>query len=175
VIKNPENRNITLTTINETARFVACFSRAWKENWGIVDVFYVQPDQISKSPPTGEFLPKGSFVISGKKNFIKNIKTELALGLKFIELETDSKKDRIVYYPKLISGPITAIQKQTENIINIIPSKSSGLTSGKLAKEVKSYFIQKVGKDLKIWVKLLSLDDIILSLPSGFSIIKSIT
>ncbi|MFX1385875.1 MAG: ribosome rescue protein RqcH [Promethearchaeota archaeon] len=173
VIKNPKNQKIPLSTINETSVFVASYSRAWKENWGIVDVFYVFPDQISKTPPSGEFLQKGSFIISGKKNFIKNVKTELTIGLKLVELETKSQNDQRIFYPKIICGPDSAIKKQTKNTIIIIPSKSNGFTKGKLAKEIKSYFLRNIGKESKIWIKLLSIDEILLYLPSGISLIKS--
>ena len=171
VIKNPENLEITPKTIQETAIFTASFSRAWKENWGVVDVFYVIPSQISRSPPSGEFLSKGSFIISGKKNFIKNVKTQLAIGLIFEELDNKTKEDRKVFYPKLIVGPNSAIQTLTNFSVNIAPSKSSGLTKGKLAKEIKTHFIKNISEDLRMWVKLLSLDVILLHLPSGFSII----
>jgi len=78
------------STIKEAADFVASYSRAWKETWGIVDVFYVKPSQVSKSPPSGEYLPKGSFIISGKKNFIKNAKTELAIALELIHIDINN-------------------------------------------------------------------------------------
>jgi len=169
VIKNPDNLEIKPKSLEETAIFVASFSRAWKENWGVVDVFYVNPNQISKSPPSGEFLSKGSFIISGKKNFIKNIKTELAIGLILEELDSKTKENRKIFYPKLMVGPISAIQTLTEIFIKVSPSKSSGLTKGKLAKGIKTYFIKNIKEELRMWVKLLSLDMILLYLPSGFS------
>ncbi len=172
VIKNPENQKIPISTINETSEFVASYSRAWKENWGVVDVFYIFPDQVSKSPPSGEFLQKGSFIISGKKNFIKNAKTVLTIGVLIVEVEAESEETRKIFYPKLISGPNSAIKKQTENYITIIPSKSNGFTKGKLAKEILSHFIRKADENSKIWIKLLSLDEILLYLPSGISTIK---
>ena len=173
IIKNPENREIPDTTIKEAADFVASYSRAWKENWGVVDVFYVKPDQISKNPPSGEYLPKGSFMISGKKNFIKNAKTELAMGLDLVELEGNKDEETKIFYPKLICGPIDVIEKQSYLIAVIIPSKM-GLSKGKLAKEIKSLFLKNSDKELKKWVNLLSLDEIILYLPIGNSIIKPI-
>ncbi|MFX1314045.1 MAG: NFACT RNA binding domain-containing protein, partial [Promethearchaeota archaeon] len=172
IIKNNENKEIPQSTIKETSDFVASFSRAWKENWGIADVFYVKPNQISKSPPSGEYLSKGSFIISGKKNIIKNGKTELAIGLKFNEIESNSNTEDKVFYPKIISGPVQAIKEQTNTFITIIPSKSSGLTKGKLAKKIKSYYLKNVNEDLKMWVKFLSIDEIILYLPSGYSKFK---
>ncbi|MFX0004111.1 MAG: ribosome rescue protein RqcH [Candidatus Hermodarchaeota archaeon] len=172
IIKNPHNHKIPLSTIDETAEFAASYSRAWKENWGVVDVFYIHPDQISKTPPSGEFLPKGSFIITGKKNFIKNVKTKLTIGIKFVNIEANSKDNQKIFYPKIISGPESAIIKQTENFISIIPSKSGGLTKGKLAKEILTRFYENTIKESRIWIKILSLDDILLYLPSGKSIIN---
>ncbi|MFX0106126.1 MAG: ribosome rescue protein RqcH [Candidatus Hodarchaeota archaeon] len=168
IIKNPENKEIPNITIKEAAYFVASYSRAWKENWGVIDIFYVKPDQISKNPPSGEYLPKGSFMISGKKNFIKNAKTELALGLDFVELQINEDKETKVLYPKIICGPVEVIKKQTSPIVVLSPSKT-GLSKGNLAKEIKSLFLKNSGKELKKWVNLLSLDEIILYLPTGNS------
>jgi len=172
VIKNPENKEIPLTTIEETAEFVASFSRAWKENWGEVDTFYIQPDQITRTPPSGEYLQKGSFIISGKKNYIKNVKTELAIGLIFVELKMGTNNQNQGYFPKIICGPGRAIKKQTNKAITIIPTKSKNLTKGKLAKELKSNFIRDIDKELKKWVDLLSIDELLLFLPNGLSMIK---
>jgi predicted ribosome quality control (RQC) complex YloA/Tae2 family protein len=173
VIKNPENKEIPSTTIEETAEFVASFSRAWKENWGVVDTFYIFPDQITRSPPSGEYLHKGSFIISGKKNFIKNVKTELTVGLILVELDLSSGSRSKGYFPKVMSGPERAIKKQTnQQTITIIPTKSKSLTKGKLAKELKSTFIRDIDKELKMWVELLSVDEILLFLPNGLSMIK---
>ncbi|MFW9941472.1 MAG: ribosome rescue protein RqcH, partial [Candidatus Thorarchaeota archaeon] len=172
VIKNQKNQKITSEAINETAEFVASYSRAWKEGWGAVDVFYVEPPQVSKSPPSGEYLQKGSFIISGKKNFIKNVKIELTIGLKLIELSDRTNEERQIFFPKIISGPEIAIKNQTNHFITIIPSKSSSLTTGKLAKEIKAFYLGNVDRELKKWVELLSIDDILLFLPSGSSMIK---
>jgi predicted ribosome quality control (RQC) complex YloA/Tae2 family protein len=172
IIKNPENKEISEASIKETAEFVASYSRAWKETWGIVDVFYVQSDQVSKTPPTGEFLPKGSFMISGKKQFIKNAKTELAICLEIVELESNTEEELQILYPKIVCGPKNAIKSRfNKNILLIKPSKG-GLSKGKVAKEIKSYFIKNATEELKKWIKLLSLDDIILSLPTGASMMK---
>ncbi|MFX0076365.1 MAG: ribosome rescue protein RqcH, partial [Candidatus Hermodarchaeota archaeon] len=172
VIKNPENVEIPEKSIRETANFVASYSVAWKENWGIVDVFYVLPEQVSKTPPTGEYLPRGSFMISGKKNLVKGAKTELALTLEFLEIENESDLGAHFYYPKILCGPTSAF-KNKNNLLKIIPSKP-GDTKGKLAKEIKSIFLSTVGTGKKKWVKILSLDDIILVLPNGTSKIKKL-
>jgi len=171
VIKNPENKNIPDNTIKETAIFVASYSRAWKEVWNVVDVFYVFPSQISKSPPSGEFLPKGSFMITGKKNFIKDSQTQLAVGLELIEMKPDSNQKSKIFYPKAICGPIDALKSQIEHYLVIQPSKK-GFSKGKVAKEIKSYYLKNSDKHFRKWIKLMSEEDIILILPAGNSIIK---
>jgi len=169
VIKNPENEEIPTDTIKETADFVASYSIAWKENWGVVDVFYILPNQISKTPPSGEYLPKGSFMISGKKNLIKDAKTELALGLEFLEINNESAPKSQLYYPQILCGPTNALKNKT-NLIIIRPSKS-GKTKGKLAKEIKSIFLNSLETEKKKWAKILPLDDLILVLPPGTDLI----
>ena len=46
-----------------------------------VSAFWVNPDQVKKSAPSGEFLPKGSFTIEGQRNFIKSGNLKLAVGI----------------------------------------------------------------------------------------------
>ena len=172
IIKNPENREISEQTIKETADFVASYSRAWKETWGVVDVFCIKPHQVSKTPPSGEFLPKGSFMISGKKEMIKNAKTELAIGLEIMELETNSQDGVPVLYPKITCGPLPAIKARIKKNLLIIKPAKSGISKGKLAKQIRSYFIKNAPNELKKWIKLLSIDEIILSLPTGKTAMK---
>ncbi|MFX0024856.1 MAG: ribosome rescue protein RqcH [Candidatus Hermodarchaeota archaeon] len=172
VVKNPEGKEIPQKTIKEAAIFVASYSRAWKENWGVVDVFFVLPDQVSKTPPSGEFLPRGSFMISGKKSLIKDVETELAIGLELIELNDSSNEEIHQFYPKIKVGPETAIKSEITNVLIIKPS-NTGLQKGALAKEIISYFLKTSEKKFRKWIKLLTLDDMILILPSGKSIIKN--
>ncbi len=172
VIKNPEKRHVSQQTLNETADFVASYSQAWKDNWGIVDVFYVSPEQVSKSPPSGEYLPKGSFMIEGKKNFIRNAKTELVIGLKLIKRKSESKELDYILYPKLLAGPEKPIMEQAKIYIKIIPHPN-GFSKGKMAKEIISAFLNQTDNNINKWISLLSLDDLILMLPNGLSKIKS--
>ena len=172
VIKNPEDQSIPKLTLEEAAVFVASYSQAWKENWGVADVFYVDPDQVTKNPPSGEYLPKGSFMIEGKKSFIRNAKTELAIGLKFIKMETNAEEYDHVFYPKVLAGPREPIKEQSEFNLNIIPS-DSGLSKGKLAKKIKHRFLEISNKEQNKWIELLSLDDLILALPNGYSKIEN--
>ncbi|MHA1349911.1 MAG: NFACT RNA binding domain-containing protein, partial [Promethearchaeota archaeon] len=168
VIKNPENKQIPEKSIKEASNFVASYSVAWKENWGIVDVFYVFANQISKTPPTGEYLPKGSFMILGKKNIIKGAKTEIALRLDFLEIKNEIASDSKLFYPRVLYEPLNTSNNIEGNLIIVKPSKS-GKTKGQLAKEIKTYFLSNSEAGMKKWVKILPIDDVILVLPTGKS------
>ncbi|MCS7129165.1 MAG: NFACT family protein [Candidatus Caldarchaeum sp.] len=64
--------------VEEAAQFTACYSRAWREMFSTASVYYVSAEQVSFTPPSGEFLPKGSFMVYGKKKFVS---TELRLAV----------------------------------------------------------------------------------------------
>ena len=166
VIKNPNSKEVPESTLKETANFVASYSNAWKEDWGFIDVFYVYPTQVSKTPPTGEYLPKGSFMISGKKNIIKDAKTELSVGLELIKSKDDTENE--VYNLKILCGPSDAINSKLDYFLTIKPSKS-GSSKGTLAKKIKERFVKYFDEPIKKWIKLLNEDELILYLPSGKS------
>ena len=166
VIKNPNSKEVPESTLKETANFVASYSNAWKEDWGFVDVFYVYPTQVSKTPPTGEYLPKGSFMITGKKNIIKDAKTELSVGLELIKSKDDTENE--VYNLKILCGPSDAINSKLDYFLTIKPSKS-GSSKGTLAKKIKERFVKYFDEPIKKWIKLLNEDELILYLPSGKS------
>ena len=123
-------------TLQETAQAVAVYSRAWKLGHGTADVFYVKPEQITKEARSGEFVPKGSFMVYGKTNYL-HPKLEYAIGLVDGEIR---------------GGPLTAIQKQTTNLVIVIVG---GEKKSALAKKIKAKL--KGGE----------LDDIIKFLPAG--------
>ncbi len=81
IIKNPEKIQIPERTLREAASFTASYSRGWKNGWGNTEIFWVNPDQVSKTPKAGEYVAKGSFIISGKKNHISKPYMELAIGV----------------------------------------------------------------------------------------------
>jgi predicted ribosome quality control (RQC) complex YloA/Tae2 family protein len=64
--------------IHETASGVLALSSVWKNGVSTGSVFYVLGNQVSKTPPSGEFITKGSFIINGKRNHVKV--DDIALG-----------------------------------------------------------------------------------------------
>uniref|UniRef100_A0A914YXK6 NFACT protein C-terminal domain-containing protein n=1 Tax=Panagrolaimus superbus TaxID=310955 RepID=A0A914YXK6_9BILA len=49
----------------------------------VINAWWVRNDQVSRTAPTGEYLPAGSFMIRGKKNYIPASQLQLGFGLLF--------------------------------------------------------------------------------------------
>ena len=129
--------------LKESGEFAASFSSAWSMGFTSQDVFWVHPDQVSKTPEAGEFLAKGSFVIRGHRNYIRGARVKLAIGI----VDYEGKR--------IMAGPIEALEAHSENYVVLKP----GFTKKEaIAKKI----INKINED-----DLLTLDDIIRVLPSG--------
>ena len=79
-IKSDSDKNITADDIGEASTMVASYSSAWKTGAGNVDVYWIKPEQVTKTPPSGESLKKGAFYIEGKKEYLKKIETNLYIA-----------------------------------------------------------------------------------------------
>jgi len=82
----------------EVAQFAISFSRAWRSGVSAADVYCFKKEQISKTPNSGEYIKKGSFIINGEKEWFKN--TELKLKVGVIKKDVDGKElDLSFVYP----------------------------------------------------------------------------
>ena len=66
-------------SLEEACNFAFLHSKAWNAGIGHGEAYWVLPDQVSKTPNPGEFLPKGAFVIRGKRNYVKGIQLQAVL------------------------------------------------------------------------------------------------
>jgi predicted ribosome quality control (RQC) complex YloA/Tae2 family protein len=87
VIKADQNKDVTANDIEEAATMVASYSSAWKAGAGNIDVYWVKPEQVTKTPPSGESLKKGAFYIEGKKEFLKKVETGIYIGFDYDDAE----------------------------------------------------------------------------------------
>jgi predicted ribosome quality control (RQC) complex YloA/Tae2 family protein len=67
-------------TLREAGQFGLSFSKAWRAGLAAGDAFWVAADQVSKAARSGEFVPRGAFVIHGTKNPLKDLPLELGVG-----------------------------------------------------------------------------------------------
>ena len=130
-------------TVRESAIFAASFSSAWSDGYSTQDVYWVNPEQVSKTPESGEYVAKGSFIIRGHRNYIRSAKLRIAVGI----VDYEGKR--------VMAGPESAVKKLTDNYVVIKP----GYTKKEaMAKSILS----KINQD-----NLLELDDIVRILPTG--------
>lgn len=85
VLLKTNGRKPTPEAIWEASVITACYSRAWSDGLANLDVFYVKPDQVSKSPPSGEYIKRGGFMIRGDRNYVHKIPLKLCIGVKVEE------------------------------------------------------------------------------------------
>lgn len=151
-----ENKNLL-----ETAIATVSFSRAWREGLSAADSYWILPDQVKKGAPSGQFVPKGSFVIEGKRNFIKGIGLKLAIGI---------FKDQNSY--NFICGPQISVENKSTIYGILLPG---GMDPMNAAKKIKSEFIKflqnnkntNILEEMIIYLKGIPLDDIIRLFPPG--------
>jgi predicted ribosome quality control (RQC) complex YloA/Tae2 family protein len=152
VIKNPEGKEIPEQTLRETAEAAASYSRAWKTGVSSCDVYYVKPDQVSKSAPSGEYLGKGAFMIHGKKEYFRGTRLRLAIGFK------------VGGESEVLGGPVAAVESRTKYHVKIAVGDRK---SEELAKEIKAAVLRKTGKVDAEKIKKIRLEDIQRLIPGG--------
>ena len=85
VRNNPKTPDAPIppSTLSQAGTLAVASSSAWDSKAGM-SAWWVNADQVSKSAPTGEFLPTGSFMVRGKKNFLPPAQLILGFGVVFL-------------------------------------------------------------------------------------------
>ncbi|HLY76331.1 MAG TPA: NFACT family protein [Thermoplasmata archaeon] len=68
------------SSLAEAGQWAVSYSKAWRAGHASADAFWVTPEQVSKTPASGEFVARGAWVIHGTKNWLKDCRLELGLG-----------------------------------------------------------------------------------------------
>ena len=71
--------------ILEAAQFAVSNSRAWSNNLASGSAYWVTPLQVSKTPESGEFVRKGSWIVKGKRNYLFNLPLKLKISTVIFE------------------------------------------------------------------------------------------
>ncbi|KPV63053.1 MAG: hypothetical protein AOA66_1026 [Candidatus Bathyarchaeota archaeon BA2] len=145
-------------TIREAAQLAASYSRAWREMLSAVNVYWVTPEQVSKSPPPGQYLKKGAFIIHGSKNYVRGVPLRVAIGIK-------TKEEHVM----IVGGPVEAIANQTNPCVEIVPGEQ---TSSRLAKQIRGLLAEKASKTLKKEILEVPLEEIQSFIPLGRGMVK---
>jgi predicted ribosome quality control (RQC) complex YloA/Tae2 family protein len=151
VVVKTEMKAISDATLEEASQFAASNSTAWKSNAAFLDVYWVNPEQVSKTPKSGEYVGKGAFIIRGKRNYIRS-KVTLSIGVKI-------GRDLMV-----MTGPESAVDKFCDYHVKIEPGR---LKSKEAAQKIKQALIDQAAAEHNNDIKRLNIDDIQRTLPTG--------
>jgi len=98
-------------SLEEAAQFAVSYSSVWKDGRFAGDAYMVDPDQVSKTPESGEYLEKGGFAIRGDRTYFRDMPATAAAGIT-CEPET-----------RVIGGPPAPIEDRAETTITVEPGK----------------------------------------------------
>jgi predicted ribosome quality control (RQC) complex YloA/Tae2 family protein len=112
--------------IHETASGVLALSSVWKNGISTGNVFYVFGSQVSKTPPSGEFITKGSFIINGKRNHIKV--DDIALGY------------TVTPEKEIMLAPYSVVKRIGKITIKLTPKDGKKGNSKDISKKLKDGF-----------------------------------
>ncbi|MBI2545833.1 DUF814 domain-containing protein [Candidatus Woesearchaeota archaeon] len=137
-----EGKQVGEQTLQETAVFCAANSRAWKLELSNLEVYHVNPEQVSKDAPSGEYIGKGAFMIYGKKNkMFADVK--ISVG--------------VTEAGKVMAAAESACRKHCAYFVTVKPGRlKKSDAAKKLQKMIEQHTKQKI-----------SLDDIMAALPPG--------
>ncbi|MDR2708219.1 MAG: NFACT family protein [Nitrososphaerota archaeon] len=135
VVIKAEGKTITEKALKEAGEYAAAFCRAWRENVGSVDVYWVKVDQLSTSGPSGESIPHGSFFVVGKRNWLRNTPLKTAIGV--------IANEETAYF---IGGSIDTVRAKAKSYVVIVPGDYQGKD---LLKMVLKTLMLKLSKEDK--------------------------
>ncbi len=95
----------------EAAQFAVAYSSVWKDGRFAGDAYMVDPDQVSKTPESGEYLEKGGFAVRGDRTYFEDVEAEVAVG---IQVEPESR---------VVGGPPAPIEERTVTSVRLEPGQ----------------------------------------------------
>jgi len=144
VVVKTEGKQASEQTLREAGEFAAAFSRAWREGFGSADVYWVKPEQLSKTGPSGEYVPHGAFAVNGKRNWLRNVPLRLAVGV------ADDAVD-------FVGGPVEAVKAKAKTYVLIEPGD---VTAKELLKQVLRALMAKLPREQREKVGKASVEQV---------------
>jgi predicted ribosome quality control (RQC) complex YloA/Tae2 family protein len=118
-----DGASATPEELRQACQFATAQSKGWVAAVSEGSAYWVYPDQVSKTPNPGEFVPRGAFIIRGKRNYEYHLPMELVIG----EITFQGAR-------KVMCGPAECF-KDCERFMVIRPGKEkNGRITGDIAK-----------------------------------------
>lgn len=151
VVIKTEGEDVPESTLQEAGMFAVTFARSWQAGVTSEDAYWVNPDQVTQEPESGEFLPKGSFVIRGDRTYLRNLPVKAAVGA------YDRDGDLVA-----MGGPVDAVEKNCDHYVVL---RQGDTKPSDVAKQIQRHLKDATDGDF-------DLDRIIQALPPGKTAIE---
>ncbi|MCJ7794940.1 MAG: fibronectin-binding domain-containing protein, partial [Methanoregulaceae archaeon] len=117
------------------------------------DVYSALPPQVSKTPETGEFISRGSFIVRGERTWYRDTPLGIAIGL------------RLEPQAAVIGGPISAIKEHAKACVELRPGPyEPNDVAKKVLRILKGKFPEEEFKGLK---NILNTETVAAFVPPG--------
>lgn len=150
-------KEVPESTLQEAAQFAVSYSSLWKAGQSSGDCYWVKAEQVTKTPESGEYVKKGSFVIRGERNYFKDVPLGVAVGL---ELKGETR---------VIGGPVAAVRKHADYILEITPGK---FNQNDISKKIYRIYADELN-DPRFVKQIASPDLVAMMIPAGESDIRN--
>lgn len=110
--------------LREACIYALAQSKGWVAALTDGSAYWVYTDQVSKTPQAGEFVPRGAFIIRGKRNYEYHLPMELAVG----EITYENSR-------KVMCAPLESMKRLSNKYFVIHPGRGkAGKTAALMAK-----------------------------------------
>jgi hypothetical protein len=111
--------------LRAACHFAVIASRAWRQA-SPGTAYWVTPEQVSKTPRSGEYVPKGAWMIHGKRNVEPDLPMVWWAGL--VRFDTtgfpvprEAWPDHPRAVPKLAGAPLEALRRFSDGCVRLVP------------------------------------------------------
>jgi hypothetical protein len=118
--------------MDEVAQFAASYSGSWRSGHFSADVYSALPAQVSKTPESGEFISRGSFIVRGERTYYRNVPLAVGIGL------------MLEPHAAVIGGPPSVIKGKTKAYTELKPGQ---FEPNDVAKKVLRILKQNVSEE----------------------------
>ncbi|MFH0956361.1 MAG: NFACT family protein [Candidatus Aenigmatarchaeota archaeon] len=157
----PEGGQMPPEVKKEASEIAAACSNAWSQGLGTIDVYAVKPDQVSKTPPSGAGLAKGSFMIYGQREWFHDVEVKMAIGVLV---------DRATQRAEAMAGPVMAIRTYCKYFVTVRPG---GTPATALAREIRDKLGYKASPEDRTFIEQIPLESIERLIPSASGMLVS--
>ncbi|MCA1819722.1 MAG: NFACT RNA binding domain-containing protein [Halobacteriales archaeon] len=117
--------DISTEDLRTAAHFAVVSSRAWRQ-FGPATAYWVTPEQVSKTPRSGEYVPRGAWMIHGKRNVEPDLPMEwwvgkvrfLLTGVPVPHAEWDAHPRTV---EKLAGAALATLRRYAAGCVKLVP------------------------------------------------------